>query len=31
MLIRSIEPNETWGWCYADRAYLGDVSQLDLM
>lgn len=21
-LIRSVEPGETWGWCYPDRAYL---------
>lgn len=21
-LIRSLEPNEYWVWCYADRAYL---------
>ena len=22
-IVRSIEPGETWGWCYVDRAYLG--------
>ena len=21
-LIRSVEPNETWAWCYPDEAYL---------
>lgn len=21
-LIRSVEPGESWGWCYADEAYL---------
>ncbi|HUF94534.1 MAG TPA: UBP-type zinc finger domain-containing protein, partial [Acidimicrobiia bacterium] len=21
-LIRSIEPGESWGWCYLDEAYL---------
>jgi CPA1 family monovalent cation:H+ antiporter len=21
-LMRSIEPGETWGWCYVDQAYL---------
>lgn len=21
-LVRSIEPGERWGWCYADKAYL---------
>ena len=21
-LMRSIEPGETWGWCYLDRAFL---------
>ena len=27
-LMRSIEPGETWGWCYVDRAYLdlGDAA-----
>jgi CPA2 family monovalent cation:H+ antiporter-2 len=24
-VIRSIEPGESWGWCYPDRAYLGSV------
>lgn len=23
-LIRSIEPGESWAWCYVDRAYLGN-------
>lgn len=26
-LIRSVEPNEQWAWCYPDEAYLADVSQ----
>jgi uncharacterized UBP type Zn finger protein len=27
-LMRSIEPGETWGWCYVDQAYLdlGDAA-----
>jgi len=25
-LIRSIEPGETWAWCYPDEAYLETVS-----
>jgi uncharacterized UBP type Zn finger protein len=27
-LMRSIEPGETWGWCYVDKAYLalGEVA-----
>lgn len=24
-IIRSIEPGETWGWCYLDRAYLSST------
>ena len=24
-LMRSIEPGETWAWCYPDQAYLGSV------
>lgn len=24
-VIRSIEPGESWAWCYPDRAYLGSV------
>ena len=22
-LMRSVEPGESWGWCYVDNAYLG--------
>lgn len=22
-VMRSIEPGDTWGWCYVDKAYLG--------
>jgi uncharacterized UBP type Zn finger protein len=25
-LMRSIEPGETWGWCYVDQAYLDLVA-----
>ena len=21
-VMRSIEPSDTWGWCYVDKAYL---------
>ena len=24
-VIRSIEPGESWAWCYLDRAYIGSV------
>ncbi len=24
-VIRSIEPGETWAWCYPDQTYLGSV------
>ncbi len=26
-LIRSIEPGETWMWCYADNIFAGDLSE----
>lgn len=22
-LMRSVEPHETWAWCYVDKAYMG--------
>jgi uncharacterized UBP type Zn finger protein len=24
-LVRSIEPGDTWAWCYVDRVFLDDV------
>ena len=26
-LIRSIEPGETWMWCYVDQVYPGELSE----
>ena len=26
-VIRSIEPGESWAWCYPDEAYLGSLPQ----
>ncbi len=27
-VVRSVEPDEAWGWCYADEVLMEDVSAL---